>query len=67
MVEISMAELSMLEIACRHLISGLPICHVSGNCQEILTFSRLGIVRKFCKLSGKFGIVGKCQGIVRKF
>ena len=39
-------------------------CHTSG---KFNFFQGQGIVREFCKLSGKFGLVGKCQGIDREF
>ena len=42
-------------------------CHASGKSQENLGklnfFQGQRIVREFCKLSGKFGIVSKCQGM----
>ena len=37
-------------------------CHASG---KFKFFQGQGIVREFCKLSGKFGIFGKCQGILK--
>ena len=43
------------------LVAGLP------RVREIEFFQGQGIVREFCELSGNFGNMGKCQGIVREF
>ena len=44
---------------------GLP--HVREKSGKLKFFQGQGIVREFCKLSGKFGNTVKCQGIVREF
>ena len=46
-------------------MSGLPRIREKSGKFEF--FQGQGIVREFCKLSGKFGIFGKCQGTVREF
>ena len=46
------------------LLSGLP--HVREKSGKLKFFQGQGIVREFCKLSGKFGNTVKCQGIVRE-
>ena len=44
---------------------GLPnVREMSG---KLKFFKGQGIVREFCELSGNFGNIGKCQGIVREF
>ena len=45
--------------------SGLP--RVREKSGKLKFFQGQGIVREFCKLSGKFGNTVKCQGIVREF
>ena len=45
--------------------TGLP--RVREKSGKFIFFQGQGIVRESCKLSGKFGIFGKCQGIVREF
>ena len=44
---------------------GLP--RVREKSGKLKFFQGQGIVREFCKLSGKFGNTVKCQGIVREF
>ena len=46
-------------------ISGLP--RVREKSGKLKLFQGQGIVREFCKLSGKFGNTVKCQGIFREF
>ena len=46
-------------------IAGLP--RVREKSGKLKFFQGQGIVREFCKLSGKFGNIVKCQGIVREF
>ena len=48
------------------LISQSRVAMCQGKVSEFF-FQCQGIVREFCKLSRKLGIVGKCQGIVREF
>ena len=45
--------------------TGLP--RVREKSGKLKFFQGQGIVREFCKLSGKFGNTVKCQGIVREF
>ena len=45
--------------------AGLP--RVREKSGKLKFFQGQGIVREFCKLSGKFGNTVKCQGIVREF
>ena len=44
---------------------GLP--RVREKSGKLKFFQGQGIVREFCKLSGKYGNTVKCQGIVREF
>ena len=48
-----------------HNIAGLP--RVREKSWKLKFFQGQGIVREFCKLSGKLGNIVKCQGIVREF
>ena len=45
--------------------AGLP--RVREKSGKLNFFQGQGIVREFCKLSGKLGNIVKCQGIVREF
>ena len=57
-------ENAHLDKSCNDIGHNMNIqgCHASGKCQGTLNFFQgQRIAREFCKLSGKFGIVVKCQ------
>ena len=45
--------------------TGLP--GVREKSKKLNFFQGQGIAREFCKPSGKFENIGKCQGVIRKF